>query len=501
MLALVKNLFYVEACILIGYALFHVSLSRKARSELHYRPLIVFGGLTAICFLSPGIWVAHILLFLFPFVLARASVNAGIAVALGLMAIPSIVTELSAGSVPLISYSLHHSLTLGALAALVFSPGRLPKHPMWTNAPLIVILLLLAVMSARGTSFTNGLRQLTSLGLTFALPIYVVTRSLKSLKDVRLLLISLAAAGAMLSVVVLFETRSSWPLYELLDSKYGIIQQGVIVKFRGVFMRAYGPLGEATAMGYVLVICLGAAIASRRAFASSIAATCIPILIAVGLFAPQSRGGIVGAAIVFVVALFYRDGIRGLSRFALAGMLIAGAYMGGALVDRAMGGKVAAGMTAANDTVDYRQRLLDRGLEEFYKNPITGDSYDNVVRRMSDMVQGEGIVDFVNSYLYFALFSGFFGFVTFCLVFICSAWLMLRRRNNIEPKSFNMDVTGYCLALVISSMFMLAFSSFMGKPAILTIMLLQIGISAAYGLYKDGPKRDSNPERIANSAA
>jgi O-antigen ligase len=266
-----------------------------------------------------------------------------------------------------------------------------------------------------------------------------------------------AGMGVIFACVVLFESRSSWPLYSPIHAHFDFAVR-VVVKWRGGLIRAYGPMGEATQMGCVLVISFAAALAARRSFISNTAYIAVVSIIALGSLAPQSRGGMIGLA-------------------------YAGATLFGS-----MGSQISTSLTEAASG-DYRSNLLRRGMEEFWKSPIFGDNYNNVTARMQDMVQGEGFVDFVNTYLYFALFAGAIGLVLFCASFILPITRLFQIRRQLPPESDAREVAGFCLALLMSAAVMLAFTAYMQRPSIYFL------IAASLAMMIRVPSRAGNPKK------
>ena len=462
---MLKPLIFIEILIGIGSLIFYYALNRQTRRTIGTLPGLVFASMAAVAFLSPSLLVTNLAVALIPIVVARSKLKVGIVVATGMIALPALQTDLAVAGVALFPWSLQSSTALGGFIALMITPGRIARAPVWTDTAIFIVIAVLLVVDARGTAWTNWLRQLANYAFTYILPVYVVTRSAANAVERRTLLTGLAGAGVILAVIVLYEARSSWPIYSTLAQHYGFSLNGLVVKWRGGMMRAYGPLGEATAMGFVLVICFSAAFCARRAFISNTAYVWIVSLIALGALAPQSRGGLIGVAVAFVISSFYRRGVGSFAQIGAALSLLVGAYVA-SLLFGSVGNQISTSLSEAKGTGDYRSELLRRGVIEFWKNPIFGDSYDHVVARMQDLVQGEGIVDFVNSYLYFALFSGAIGLILFCAAFILPISRLAGMRARLQPNSADRDVAGFCLALLGSAAVMLAFTSYLLRPGI-----------------------------------
>jgi O-Antigen ligase len=468
-----KILLFLEILVAIGTALFYFSLTRAARRDIGTFPGVVFAVMTAIIFLSPQLVIAHVAIGLVPIALARSKIKVGMAVIVGIVAVPPLELSLMLGSVPLFGWSLQMSLSVGGLVALLLAPGSIPSKPLWANSMLFVTVLILIFMGGRGTAWTNWFRLAAEYFFTYALPVYVIARSARNAVEQRMLLAALAGAGVILSLIVLYEARGNWPMYAPLIHYYDLADPwiGIIVKWRGGLMRAYGPMYEATIMGCVLVVCFTSALAARRAFASNATFIGIVSLIALGTLAPQSRGAMMGIAVSFIISSFYRRGVSSLKQVAAAAFLLVGAYVGA----NAMSTQIKTSLNEAAGTIDYRSRLFTRGMEEFWKSPVIGAQKDQVIKNMQDLVQGEGIVDFVNTYLYFALFAGVVGLALFCLTFAVPMWRLTTIRSRLSPGSADRDVAGFCVALLGSATVMLVSSSYMVRPGI--YMMLASGVA------------------------
>ena len=261
---------------------------------------------------------------------------------------------------------------------------------------------------------------------------------------------------------MIYESRVHWPLYASLEDKYGFVRTGgLIVKYRGGVMRAYGPLDDATGAGFALVIMLAAALACLRFFKTSAIRYIIPAIILVGILAPQSRGALIGAGIVVMGYAYYRAGAVGAGKISLIFAPLAALYY--------VKSSIAGENSDAQGTSDYRQRLFTRGMEEFWHHPIVGQAMNRVVGRMEDLRQGEGIIDFVNSYLYFALAAGVIGFVIFCVVEFAPALAMLARRRTLNARADTGSFAAFTFSALLASSFMLIFTSIPQRPMIVTL--------------------------------
>lgn len=470
---MLKNLIFLEILIVIGSILFQMASTRATRRDVGHLPGIILGSMAAIGFLAPNLIVAHVAVAMLPLLLGRTKLKVGMIVAMGIFALPTLPSNIIIAGIWLFPWTIQCTLATSAIIAFFIAPGRIPRAPPFADTAMFIVIAVLIVIDARGGDWTGYLRQLVYYAFLYAIPVFLITRSARNAIEMRTLLTAMAGFGVILAVVVLYEARSSWPLYSPILSHFDFAMR-VVVKWRGGLMRAYGPMGEATQMGCVLVISFAAALASRRSFVSNFAYVAMVAIIALGSLAPQSRGGMIGIAVAFVISSFYRRGISGAGQMAAAGALLGGAYTA-SLIAGSLSSQISTSLSEASQG-DYRSTLLRRGLEEFWKSPIFGDSFTNILPRMQDLVQGEGLIDFVNTYLYFALFSGGIGLLLFCGSFILPMMRVVQIRRALQPGSADRDVAGFCLALLGSAAVMLAFTAYAQRPSIFFLIAASLAM-------------------------
>ncbi|MBV8742950.1 MAG: hypothetical protein JOZ12_14270, partial [Sinobacteraceae bacterium] len=125
-------------------------------------------------------------------------------------------------------------------------------------------------------------------------------------------------------------------------------------------------------------------------------------------------------------------------------------------------------------TVDYRQRLATRSWELIQQHPVFGNQ--TAFMQMGDLRQGEGIIDFVNSYAQIALFYGLAGLAAlmgFMLLGIYRTYLQTRRTQA------HLQLLGVSLLATIGGvLILLSTTSFIfGLPVMFYVLG---GCAAAY---------------------
>lgn len=447
---LIKAFAYVTVLLLCGYAAFFLALTNKARQELGSTLLPAFLTLTLFSFFSPSLWFLHLVaLGLIP-LLARTRRDVALLLIVTSLATPTFYTVIVVDGLKLVRWSVQNSLALGAILAFAIARGPIFRRKASADIPLFLLMALMVIVSARESSVTNFARAACSTLLSLGMPYWVVTRGIDPATDSRRLLLWLSAAATMIGVVVFYEAMTAWPLYQSAGSLFDQRGSGMFVLRMG-FMRAAGPLSNSTVLGYVMACAFIAAILSRRCFRSALHHGAVVAIIGVGIVASQSRGAMLGAAVaVVLLVLFNPRGRTGaMATFAVA---VAGLF---ALL---MVGLTYYEGTAA-ETLSYRRQLVARGLEEFWKHPLAGDTIAAVSKRMSDLTTGEQIVDFVNTYLYFALFTGIFGAIAFLAVLLIPSVGLWRRRRRMPKDRDHLGLARFCFAVLLSSALMLGFTS------------------------------------------
>ncbi len=352
------------------------------------------------------------------------------------------------------------------------------------------IILLLVTALARGATATHFLRVAINILFDLGLPYFIVSRGAGSLVAMREMRLWLGAGAIALSAILIYEVSRAWPIYNQLYVNY-MVPIEYFVKSRGGLLRAAGPFLESTSAAFVMAICTFALWLARDAFRSRAHHLLALAIAIVGLMAPQSRGAWMGLLLAVVVAMAYRGQYLRIFRLALAA---GGAWL--ALTIAAQSSPALSeslGLSgASSETSDYRRMLLARGLEEFRDSPLFGFALRDITARLSDLRQGEGIVDFVNAYLWVLLISGIAGLVVFVIgygLFIGQALSVRRWSARADDR---MDAACFALGGLVMAASMLVFTAFNARPAVFVFALF--GTVGALVALRDSTPVDETPQ-------
>lgn len=306
---------------------------------------------------------------------------------------------------------------------------------------------------------------------------YVASRAASDRRRLNDALAAFFIACLIMAPLAVFEGLKHWALYDGLKNGLGayIEQQ---YNFRGGSLRAVVSAGHSLALGYLLAVAIGCWLHLRRYEARSLARFALPAALVMGLVFAYSRGPWAGAIVIF---LTYASLSRALGKSGLLKMLIVSAIVGAAVLASPLGTRIVSvipyvGKPQSLANVTYRERLAQRSMQMIEAHPFFGDQ--NAYTELSDLRQGEGIIDFVNTYAYVAVFYGLVGlfcFSGFMLIGLMRVYRMIKIvRNDAELAHL-----GSCLAAtMIGTLIMLASCSFVYGYG--QMFYLLAGLGAAY---------------------
>lgn len=313
----------------------------------------------------------------------------------------------------------------------------------FADACFIAYALVVFALAFRDTTVTDGVRRSTAFLLT-AIPQYLVFSRIRwTVEKLRLATAALVVPLIALSAVAAAEVVLGWHLYANAVQSWDVAATLRYVERSG-FLRAYGSIFGPIAFGLFLVVGLSLAPALlASAPKKRLASLSIPA-IGAGLLATLSRGPWVGGALA--LAAYVATTRRSMTN--LAKLSVAGTIGMAILAVSPFGGMIIGLLPFIGDieenTIDYRQRLLEVGWTVVQKNPLFGSEGYMQTPAMQTLVQGQGIIDIVNTYLRIALDSGLIGL---SLYLGAVGFSLLAALRAIAPaRRLNDELSAYCQA-------------------------------------------------------
>jgi len=464
---------YAAAASSVGVYLYASSLRNSLRTELLVTGSFIAVAMPILAWSTPNVWLLYLLMCIWvPLVAGRFERLVPIYL-FSLLLLPSLDMTMAVGGLKLFEFGVLDALAVGTAVAVALSPKKssaMPRSDAWVCATL----LMLGAALSRDTSFSNFLRTFLNVALDLGLPYYLVSRGIRNLEDLRIAVRWFAGAGMALAPLLMLEAWKAWPIYNELYAELGV-PLVLMVKARGGMLRAGGPLVEPTSIALVMALCLVALYLLREDFRSRLHHGLLLVAVFIGLSIPQSRGAWIGLFVALVTADLFRRRYALLFRKGVLVTTLAGTVFMLAQLSPSLSETV--GLSGgSSETSEYRRRLLTRGMEEFWQSPLIGFSLPQLNVRLADLVQGEGIIDFVNTYIWIALISGTVGLVAFIgtfLHFLSGVWRFARHSG--DPAAVELAAFPFACSVMLLEMFF--FTSFGNRPAFLTFALF--GLSAA----------------------
>lgn len=492
---MIKNLLFLTILLVIGMVFVRWCLSDKVKAIWPNRILFAPLWPVGIGFLSPNLYVFLGLMLFVPLIVARDKRDVAALMLVLCAATPIFRVILGeAGQGLLLVTQSVAAVTAGSLLAFFIKPGLQSRTSVNSNILLAVLFVaILTISESRGLSALTYVRQTLSYMLTILIPIYILSRTVRSKADLEYLAIAVITVTITLAIVGIFEGLRTWPLYQGIVSRLDQVHMMSLTRrVRGGLMRAPGPFAESTSFGFFLGSTMAFAI-SLKIYASPMRKILAVGAIAAALFLTQSRGAWFGLVIGLIAMLFH------MRRSGLAWGLIAASvvgYIGYSLIPTEGSlAEIAGRSGAAMSTSEYRKLLLVRGLEEARRHIFVGQDLATVRLRLEDLRQGEGIIDFVNFYLYLLLTVGLIGLAIFIFISVRSLIQTFPPRST--KGKLRRSLEGHAIfGAMIAALVMSAFTSLTDKNLLWFSIFVGLAGCAAQ-VYRDDMRQAAKGPRPA----
>ena len=423
----------------------------------------VFVVVTLVGFLVPNFWAVLLLIALVTVAFGHGDPLRPALFLLLLCSLPPTTQTIPgfAGINNIVSLSPQSVLALSILLPCLFVASKmrpLVKTGGATDIFFLLFAILTVALSFRDTSITNGMR-LSIMFFLIAVPqYYVLSRWPKSYNDMKYMTAAIAIPLVALSCVAFAEFLMRWHFYAQMHQAW-LSTNVAPYSSRSGFLRAYASVSNPISFGYMLMVALVLSFpllsVSKKQWARLSFA-----LFAAALFMTLSRGPWFGA--VMGAGVYLLTGPRGVIRIFQLG--IAGVLAMLLLLPTPVGNTIIELLPfvgdAAGDTISYRQQLLETGWQVMLDNPFFGSTDYLEIDKMRELIQGQGIIDVVNSYLGVGLRSGFTGlglFLGLHLTALFAVWRSMNQTKEMLPELSKMCRAFF--AIYVAILFVLATTS------------------------------------------
>lgn len=349
---------------------------------------------------------------------------------------------------------------------------------IWTDKFLLLYILVLIGLEFRDTTFTDSLRKCFNTFTDVFLPYYVASRGVKDIRQMKIVMSAFVTSAIVIALIAVFESLKVWILYYRLGDALGTGNFMSNYLGRSGEIRAVATLGHPIILGYFMTIALGFYLHLSQNIQQKTLKRLGFSVIILGLLAPISRGPWVGAAgMIFIFLLYGPSAIKKTSLFlfgAIISFFILAALPGGQKYINLI---PFIGETEKSN-ITYREQLFKNSMIVIDRNPLFGSSNYLETPEMQAMIQGQGIIDIVNSYLRVTLETGYVGLALFVSVFI-SAILRVRHYLKInKDKNSPLNSMGRSyMATLIGIMLIIASASSISTVPIIYWSIIGLAIS------------------------
>jgi O-antigen ligase len=377
--------------------------------------------------------------------------------------------------------SVSHYKVLAILTLLPFAWQRQAEPRLnlqvWIDRLVLALFLLSSVLIIRDATLTNTIRTSLDLLAIMYLPYVAMSRAIVTKQALRETMAAYLVPFVALSLLGLFEFFRGWHLYDQLNALWGTYTPSYGYIWRHGRLRAYASVsGGPIIFGYCIMIAMGFLLAFWNRGIRPRHAIGLAGLLTLGIVSSVSRGPWLGAiAMVLVFIAAARGGIRKLMVYGVLVLAFATPLFL-SHSDESPGEPVS---TEEAENVEYRQRLLETSLIVISRHPMLGSTeYINELANMG-MVQGQGIVDIVNSYLQIALQNGLVGLFLFVSIFLLIVVRLYRTVRALPAEASELEQMGRALLATLIGVLITIFTvSSIGQAPMLYWSLA--GIAVAY---------------------
>lgn len=347
-------------------------------------------------------------------------------------------------------------LALALLAPAFFTLRQQPYYQSFgkllPDKILLGYLCLIITLYFRDTSVTDALRQTLYLLIDLFLPYMVISRYVNTLQKFKEALLAFVIAALIMALISIFELVRHWLLYASLDNALGVNWGLSGYQGRSDMLRASASAGHPIVLGYIMTVAIGFYLFLQSAMPNNLKTKAGGLALLGGLIAPLSRGPWVGAGILVVTYILTgRNALKKLALLSLLSLIslpIIGVMPGG---DKIINLLPFIGQTE-KENIEYRENLLDVSIIVIKKNWAFGSVNFKETPEMQSMIQGQGIIDIVNTYITIALSYGLVGlilFVSFFFVILKNIHLGMKIEANKNSEYYLLGRSLLCTLISI----------------------------------------------------
>lgn len=339
---------------------------------------------------------------------------------------------------------------------------------------VIAYIIYTTVLDFRGaTAITQIARMIVNNYLTLWLPYWFLSRYPG---DLRKLMIAIYMVGAALAFEAVMEWAMVWKAYTAIaDNVDGTIFSPLrrAYHFRGLGLRISSSwLGPIPFGVFMSVVCFLALNVHRMGLKRGIFGFMIAAVALAATLFTDSRGALLTLVVALVIYSYYATTNRAWKTFFKVGGCAAVVVVG-LNIDFFL-------KLDTTGTFQYRADLITYSADAFQSAPIFGDpNFRENEMLVTNMMQGQGIVDIVNHYLKVTLRYGLIGLVIYLGIWILAIGGVAKRASLLQQAGDSRYEAGALLVAVMSGVAFVIFTVSM-ISYLKDFVLILFALSSAY---------------------
>ena len=366
--------------------------------------------------------------------------------------------------------------TLPALRLMLRQRSR--DEPSFRTVDLAVLAVQLwtILMIGRYANLTILCRTVVESFADILIPYYVITRTLRSMSQLRTAASYLMLGCVFVACIACVESAMQRNLYGGLQWVYGVRWESTVDLMRGGYLRVEACTPQPIVLAFMLTFGIALWTWLKGGAPRSTGVYVVYLIFGLALVSTWSRGPWLGAGLMVLAFVLQRWLSPRVFGFAVLACVGAGVVLKATGSDSVVMSGLAALFGSTHDdlsTINYRRELLDATLALIKQSPWVG--VPNYETALQGFRQGEGMIDLVNTYLVLMINGGVIGLVLFLVPYLAVVGGMLRARTREHEAS--KAVLGRFAPAFISAILGMLFIIFTASTLDAMKFLLSLGIT------------------------
>lgn len=397
--------------------------------------------------------------------------------------------------IPLIVINIVRELSILLLLPIFFQAAkdsfyaerpRLTKFGSHAVDKLVVLFLILkGILYFRGIyepidpePVTEIVRKQIYMFFQYFLPYFVASRYIKNFDELKKVLFAIVVAGMVAGVIGTYEFANGWLLFGDLHKYLGVPRGDTQYVLRSGAVRAYSSLEHPLFLGLYVLVTSGLYLFISKYIKNNFLKLIGAVLLFGGIVAPLSRGPWVGVVVTLSVFFTFWSSLKRVFLFFMMALISFTAILVSPYGDKFIDLIPFVGK-ADKFNVDYRADLITQSWLIIKQYPLLGVNEPTRQSEMEVMIQGQGIVDIVNYYLFTVLQNGIVGLMLIIGIVISLLYSLIKKVSSIKDTQSDEMICGKSITALFIGV-LLCIATLSPMPIVNTILFLTFGIIISF---------------------